>query len=586
MDQSQRHNPGKGAPASRSYYKYVPPLLLVGAAVGFALLQPAGAPTEAPLSNQDVTATITVEYPVDPAARGGAGNQDQKAKDSTAAGLSAEAAGERDLLQAALRDGYTLAEICAADDSLQYHCRIGHYDPAARTVKDGAPQDSMAGHRIAGQVMTNDGEPLAGVSIVATPIRLRDKHEPDVALRFRTLTDALGRYQLKGLPEGEYMVRSGAQGGYQPARVAARTGASNANLVMAGSTRTVIEGQVVDESGEPLADVVVLPDLLGQPSVLSGQDGRFALDLAMPGLVDSVGLRYQRPGYEEQLVRVTLPRPGAERAEVPRLSMSPVTAWTSIAGRVLSDGGEPVPFASVELGQVAGKQLLGVSTDADGRFEFPMVAAATDYQLTVSGDSRYHDFRRILRAEQKTDELAISLVAHEYGSIAGKVVNRNGEPVSDFDLVIKHAASIRPNAVVRTDDLGNFELTDAPAGSLTISSQSTPAIRIEGIELAAGGRLDLPVIVDWGSHELNGVVVDARGEPVPATRVVLRWTNHADGITTSATRRTAADAFGQFAFSNLGPGPHLLHIEAPGHPAADIEHDLGRQGYDLTVRLN
>jgi hypothetical protein len=41
-----------------------------------------------------------------------------------------------------------------------------------------------------------------------------------------------------------------------------------------------------------------------------------------------------------------------------------------------------------------------------------------------------------------------------------------------------------------------------------------------------------------------------------------------------------------FAFSNLGPGPHSLLIDAPGFPSVDLDHNLNRDGYSLTVRLN
>jgi hypothetical protein len=57
-------------------------------------------------------------------------------------------------------------------------------------------------------------------------------------------------------------------------------------------------------------------------------------------------------------------------------------------------------------------------------------------------------------------------------------------------------------------------------------------------------------------------------------------------VNTQATRRTATDSQGQFTFSNLGPGPHSLKVDAPGFLGVDIDHDLSRQGYDLTVRLN
>jgi hypothetical protein len=119
-----------------------------------------------------------------------------------------------------------------------------------------------------------------------------------------------------------------------------------------------------------------------------------------------------------------------------------------------------------------------------------------------------------------------------------------------------------------------------------MASQSAPSILVQGLHLEPGDKMHLPLVLDWGEHEIRGSVVDTRGNPVPASRIVLQWSYQADGITTSATRRTAADTQGHFAFSNLGPGPHSLQVAAPGFPTVDIDHDLRRQGYDLTVRLN
>ena len=79
---------------------------------------------------------------------------------------------------------------------------------------------------------------------------------------------------------------------------------------------------------------------------------------------------------------------------------------------------------------------------------------------------------------------------------------------------------------------------------------------------------------------------DASGNPVPASRIVLQWSHEAGGVTTSSTRRTAADTQGHFAFSNLGPGPHSLRVDAPGFGRVDLDHDLSRQGYAVTVKLN
>jgi hypothetical protein len=165
-------------------------------------------------------------------------------------------------------------------------------------------------------------------------------------------------------------------------------------------------------------------------------------------------------------------------------------------------------------------------------------------------------------------------------------VNQNGFPIPDFELVLKNVESRNPVAVVRTDSLGNFEIPAAPAGELVFSSVSTPSVLMKGLHLEPGQRVDMPMVLDWGGHSIRGQVVDSRGNPVPASRVVLNWSHRDERLDTQTTRRTATDVHGRFAFSNLGPGPHSLKVDAPGFLGVDIDHDLSRQGYGLTVRLN
>jgi len=140
--------------------------------------------------------------------------------------------------------------------------------------------------------------------------------------------------------------------------------------------------------------------------------------------------------------------------------------------------------------------------------------------------------------------------------------------------------------VVRTDRLGNFKIPDAPAGDLVISSVSTPSVLITGLRLEPGELIHMSMVLDWGDHSIRGQVVDSTGIPVPASRVVLNWSHREETLDMHTTRRTATDSEGRFAFSNLGPGPHSLKVDAPGFLSVDIDHDLIRQGYDLTVKMN
>ena len=486
------------------------------------------------------------------------------------------------------RPGHTIAELCLTGlDVKRSRCQTGSYDEIFHASESDAAPGSATGYTISGHVLTAEGVALNGVSIVASPERLKGKRMPgSETLRFWTVTDSLGAYSLDGLPDGEYMIRSGAQGKYPSARISARAGVDYADLVVSRNWPTVVEGQVLSSAGEPLEGVTVLPNLLGQPSVLTDYDGRFRLSVALKPTVDSLTLRFQSPGYREQTGKVEFRQHVASNNAAVNVVMHQVESWTSINGTVYSDSGEPLAGRTVELRPRSGQRTDRTTTDREGRYTFPIVESPADYRLIVFGGAGHKDYQQPVNLTADTDELDVVVEAYEFGEVTGQLVNLNGAPVPDFDLVLRNTASRKPNALVSTDKHGNFEIPAAPAGDLVVASQSTPSFMVQGLYLKPGDKLHLPLVLDWGEHEIHGIVIDAHDNPVPASRIILRWSHQVDGITTKATRRAAADTQGQFAFTNLGPGPHSLRIDAPGFSTVDIDHDLSRQGYDVTVRLN
>jgi len=486
------------------------------------------------------------------------------------------------------RPGYTMAELCLTGlDNNGSRCQTGNYDETFSASDSDTASGTASKYTISGRVLTTDGIGLNRISIVASPERLKGKQNSNSeTLRFWTVTDSLGAYSLDGLPDGEYMIRSGTQGSYQSARISARTGVDYADLVVHQNSSTVTEGQVLTTTGEPLEGVTVLPNILGQPSVLTDNDGRFRLTVMLKPTIKSFTLRFQRPGYREQSSKVQLRHLNAPNGAFVDVVMHPVESWTALNGTVYSDSGEPLAGRSVELRPLIAQRTYSTTTDRKGKYTFPMIESPADYHLIVFGGADHKDHQQPVYMTNDTAELDIVVESFEFGEVTGQLVNLNGVPVPNFDLLLRNSGSRRPNVLVSTDTLGNFEIPTVPAGEFVVASQSTPSILVQGLHLNPGDKLHLPLVLDWGEHEIRGIIVDAQDNPVPASRIILHWSHQADGITTRATRRTAADTQGHFAFSNLGPGPHSLQIRAPGFSSVFIDHDLTQQGYDVTVRLN
>jgi len=492
----------------------------------------------------------------------------------------------------ALRPGYTMAELCMAGlNDHSYRCRTGSYDGAFIASDSGsAPKARVSGesgHAISGRVLTADGIGLAGITIVAAPERFATGRDAESGtLRFWTVTDSLGAYSLDGIPDGEYSVKSRANGAYPSARISVRAGVDYADLVVSPNVARVAEGRVLDAAGKPLEGVTVLPVLPGQPSVLTGDDGRFRVPVRLKPTVKSFALRFQLPGFLEQTGTFEVPADATATTTAMKVVMQPVEAWTSVKGRVYSDSGDPLAGRTVELRPKSSPRSYKATTDSQGHFAFPVVESPADYRLMLAGGADHKDYQRSLHVTADMGELDVIAESYEFGAVTGELVNLSGEPVPDFALLVRNTGSRQPNALVNTDEHGNFEIPAAPAGKLVVASQSTPSILVDGLELKAGDKLHLPLVMDWGQHEIHGVVLNALGNPVPASRILLQWSHQADGITVKTTRRTAADTQGHFAFSRLGPGVHSLQIDAAGFSPVVIDHDVSRQGYELTVRLN
>lgn len=457
-----------------------------------------------------------------------------------------------------------------------------------RSQPDREQRTTIHSQRIAGRILNAQGLGIERVTVVATSVRLFDDQPADAIERVRreTETDSMGAYALEDLRAGDYMIQTSRLGGYRPAWASVRTGDRNADLVLVEEETIYVQGQVLSDDGYPVVGATVLPAVIGVASVATDGDGRYRLPVALTPAANSFGLRFQSAGYLEEQITVQRAALGAnDRASVD-VTLRPVENWTAVSGTVSSAQGSRLAGRIVQL-RPAGRQLAYTAvTDRRGDFLFDSVEGGIDYRLQVGGGSDHEDYQEEVHVSWQEAKFDITLKPYDFGEVSGKLVNLDGAPVPGFHLTLRNRASAEPHALVSSDPHGNFVIPRAPAGELVFTSQSTPSMLVRGIRLDPDEALHVPVVVDWGEHEIRGLILDRRGNPVPASRIILKWSHREAGISSVATRRTAADAQGNFMFSQLGPGPHTLEITAPGHRLVTVAHDASRQGYELTVRLN
>jgi hypothetical protein len=500
----------------------------------------------------------------------------------------------------AIADGTARIKFSAAcqtgglDDDLRCIADRRRREYRLANVDDSGEQDDP-GPAISGRVLDEDGFGVAEIGVLAMPSYEYSDETIDAdpnggsgprQTRIRTMTDSLGFYRFKGLADGEYNVATAAVRGYQSASISVRAGVSYADLVLARQQTIEVIGQVQSTDGEPLEDVIVLPVVIGAASGTTDRDGLYRLPLTLDPRAGAVTLRFQLPGFNETYATVAAASLNERNSIEVNARMEPVGQWTTVSGVVTSSDGAVLGGRSVRLRHDGQLRMYQSTTDGNGEFVFPAVEAEVDYRLQVSGDPGYQDYDRRVRVTVEESEFDVVVEPYEFGQVTGHMVNLDGSPVPKFNLLLKNAASTEPNAVVSSDEDGNFTIENAPAGELAFVSRATPSVLVRGVQLDPGTTVHVPLVLDWGEHEIRGMVVDRRGNPVPASRVVLKWAHHGDGISSSTIRRTAANAQGHFLFSQLGPGTHRLEIDAPGYGPVRLDHDASREGYDLLVRLN
>jgi hypothetical protein len=487
----------------------------------------------------------------------------------------------------------TVAELCAAGlDDTGLHCDSWAWKAtdAKDTSGAGAHAASAKGQITSGRVIGPDGLGIGAVTVLASAIphgdNIEQADESARSVRYRTMTDSTGFYSFHDLPAGDYLIRTGAIENYRSVRISVRAGVTYADLVLKQEDDFVVHGRVLSSEGYPLSGAVALPLVTGMPSVSTDEDGYYQLPVVLKSGVRSINLRFQSPGHHEEYASAGLEQLLAPDGAVVDVVMRPVNYWTAVSGTVSDTAGKSLAGKTVQLRPLGNRRRYSTVTDADGEFQFHAVEAPFDYRIHVSGGPSHEDYSRRLHVTVDESEFHVVVGEYEFGEVAGRFVHLHGSPIPDFELVLRNTSSSIPHALISSDSDGNFALPQAPAGDLVMATRSTPSILVRGVHLDPGDDLYVPVVLDWGEHEIRGLVVDRPGNPVPASRIVLKWAHQEGGVSSMSTRRTAADANGSFLFSQLGPGAHSLEVDAPGFRPVSLDHDASREGYELTVRLN
>ncbi len=454
----------------------------------------------------------------------------------------------------AVRDGFAHQEWQSELD--------GHSDSAQEL---GLPEATS----VRGVVLVKDSEvPVANARVVGPS--------------GETATDALGRFELTGLPRGEDRpigIVVWAQG-HEPSAAYVRlsTVGDQPYVTFELVPPTIVTGRVVDSFRRPLVGVEVgyrgrfmhVPGKQERQdgSVRTDADGRFHMELHHRAAY-TIGA--EADGLPLVITRVNTERDGDSPIDVGEFVLA---KGARVSGRVHGraydrERPDTLEFSRIAYGDnsilSAPLTLLVVPVQPNGRFEAASIAPGR-YEITLhtphpDGSSKELVLarRRIELAEGQTLE-NVELTPIE--PIQGRITLADGSPVHRATVELRANSAGEPLVRALTDRDGRYELRPPPGSSWTLAPIDPDQLREGRLreDVDAGTTNVDFVLRDRATpHSLSGRVVDELGHPIAG--VEIRLTD--EGTRMLLRRRGETDADGRFELKNLDESTFTVRAVDP-----------------------
>jgi len=271
------------------------------------------------------------------------------------------------------------------------------YGKAQRVEVDSTPIEVMLGRKggVSGRVTTSNGTPLASFRLELMRTRRNTAQYGDTGLSWE-IADPDGNFRIESLDAGTYVLLVRAAGNcstYSPGFQVGRDVVLGIDVQMRSGGRVV--GMVRGADGQPLPGATIRlhgpqyqpsvgtgffgvsngdPDNVPSSTAMSGKDGRFVLDHAVPG---PMRLYVEHPTHLPELLPLTVNEGATSDAGEIRLY-----AGGSVFGTATDQHGKPLSGGTVSLTRQDGDSLFHSSAllDARGSFRFDGLRAGT-YEL-------------------------------------------------------------------------------------------------------------------------------------------------------------------------------------------------------------
>ncbi|MEZ6194875.1 MAG: carboxypeptidase-like regulatory domain-containing protein [Planctomycetota bacterium] len=367
-------------------------------------------------------------------------------------------------------------------------------------------------------------------------------------------TDAEGRYEVAGLNNGQRYRIVAAASGFVPSGSADFEAAGGANVegnIIQLEEGARIQGRVVDKAGVAIPGALVAlerpphPDAWFPPQLGIGQMEALTAVTDDEGAFSYSGLwagSYKLGAEHQDYIEATDRR---FRIDSPHESLNQEFALEegrTISGRVVDSYGNPVAGATVEaLLNRGGSNRNRATTDEEGNY---VIRRLRDRPHRVWAYSR--DAVATAVDDVPADSSQIDFALEKYGSMTGRFLGRDGEPIRRFTAVVMPLADVEHRGTkvnvrdglkmimtheayeerdISTSD-GSFVLDKVMPGDYYVEFRCEDYRDVEkaGISVGPGQNTDLGVLLAPSGGRLEGRIVLADGTAVlpDEVRIALR----------------------------------------------------------------
>lgn len=260
-----------------------------------------------------------------------------------------------------------------------------------------------------------------------------------------------------------------------------------------------------------------------------------------------------------------------------------------VRGRVVDLEGRPLADAQVRVRKTAGADLVATTSARDGRFELQLALTAPDLLDVLASSPGYATHAQSFdRGSREGLPREVELVLGPSQSIAGRVVDDSGRPVSDVTVYAFGGVrwTSEPGDEATTDASGRFVIRDLIEGVHSLSAFVESESELEQREpvVARTGERDALVVLHrraerpTASVELE-VVDELSGDALDAVGAALL------AVDPSASSSMAPRfATGLATFDDVEPGRYVAWVSVAGRATAHVDVEVAEHESLVRVR--